>query len=329
VEINLQSLPGKSYDGAVTYIDPFINSTTRVAKVRIELPNRGFELKPEMFANGLLHSKIAESSDHLLIPKSSILWTGKRAVVYVSLPDRDSPSFLYREITLGPEAGNFYVVSDGLMEGEEIAVNGVFKIDAAAQLEGKPSMMNPGGGKVSFGHDHGSATSSELVDHSKHEASEMEVDIIEVEVEFKKQLQGVYDSYSLLVDAFVTSDVDKVKKGAKNVNSSLQKVDMNLLKGEAHMTWMKYLKVLESELATISTSSNISSQRLSFSELNDALYASVKAFGLHHGMIYYQYCPMANGDKGAYWFSNVEEIENPYFGDEMLKCGETKETIEF
>jgi membrane fusion protein, copper/silver efflux system len=329
VEINLQSLPGKSYDGAVTYIDPFINSTTRVAKVRIELPNRGFELKPEMFANGLLHSKIAKSSDHLLIPKSSILWTGKRAVVYVSLPDRDSPSFLYREITLGPEAGNFYVVSDGLMEGEEIAVNGVFKIDAAAQLEGKPSMMNPGGGKVSLGHDHGSATSSELVDHSKHEASEMEVDIIEVEVEFKKQLQGVYDSYSLLVDAFVTSDVDKVKKGAKIVNSSLQKVDMNLLKGEAHMTWMKYLKVLESELATISTSSNISSQRLSFSELNDALYASVKAFGLHHGMIYYQYCPMANGDKGAYWFSNIEEIENPYFGDEMLKCGETKETIEF
>lgn len=89
------------------------------------------------------------------------------------------------------------------------------------------------------------------------------------------------------------------------------------------------MKVLESELATISTSSNISSQRLSFAELNDALYASIKTLGLHHGMIYYQYCPMANGDKGAYWFSNIEEIENPYFGDEMLRCGETKEKIEF
>lgn len=155
VELTIQSLPGKSFEGKVAYIDPFINPTTRVAKVRIELPNPGLKLKPEMFVRGILHSKIAESADNLLIPKSSILWTGKRAVVYVKVPDRESPSFLYREITLGPEAGNFYVVADGLFEGEVIAVNGVFKIDAAAQLEGKPSMMNPGGGKVSMGHNHG------------------------------------------------------------------------------------------------------------------------------------------------------------------------------
>ena len=38
---------------------------------------------------------------------------------------------------------------------------------------------------------------------------------------------------------------------------------------------------------------------------------------------------MANGDKGAYWLSDIEEIENPYFGDEMLKCGETRETLDF
>ena len=282
-----------------------------------------------MFAKGLLHSKIAESSDHLLIPKSSILWTGKRAVVYVSLPERESPSFLYREITLGPEAGNFYVVSEGLTEGEVIAVNGVFKIDAAAQLEGKPSMMNPVGGKVSLGHDHGSASSSEAEDHSQHENMEMTTESIEVSAEFKKQLQGVYDSYSSMKDAFITSNAEEVRKSAEKVKSSLQKVDMGLLKGEAHMTWMKYLEVLESEITKISTNSNISTQRISFAEFNNAFYASVKAFGLDHGMIYYQYCPMANGDKGAYWLSNIEEIANPYFGDEMLKCGETRETIEF
>jgi Cu(I)/Ag(I) efflux system membrane fusion protein len=104
---------------------------------------------------------------------------------------------------------------------------------------------------------------------------------------------------------------------------------MGLLKGEAHMTWMEYLEILESEITSISSNSNISAQRISFARFNDALYASVQAFGLHHGMIYYQYCPMANGDKGAYWLSNIREIENPYFGDEMLKCGETRETIEF
>jgi len=329
VELTIQALPGKPYEGTVTYIDPFINSQTRVAKVRIELSNKGYKLKPEMFASGLLHSKIAESSEQLLIPKSSILWTGKRAVVYISLPDRDLPTFLYREITLGPEAGNFYVVAEGLMEGEVIAVNGVFKIDAAAQLEGKPSMMNPEGGKVSLGHDHGSMSSSEVEDHSQHETIEMEMETLEANAEFKKQLQEVYDSYSYMKDAFVSSDADEVRKRAEKVQSSLQKVDMGLLSGEAHMTWMKYLEVLESEITSISTSSNISTQRISFAEFNDAFYASVKAFGLHHGMIYYQYCPMANGDDGAYWLSNIEEIANPYFGDEMLKCGETRETIKF
>ena len=143
VDLNIPSVPGESKEGRVAFIDPFIDPMTRVAKVRIELSNPEGKLKPQMFANGALHSQLAEYSEHLLVPKSAVLWTGKRSVVYVKVPDRGSPSFLYREITLGPEAGNFYVVNEGLEEGETIAVNGVFKIDAAAQLEGKPSMMNP------------------------------------------------------------------------------------------------------------------------------------------------------------------------------------------
>lgn len=329
VELTMQSLPGKSYEGKVTYIDPFINPTTRVTKVRIELPNHGLKLKPEMFANGVLHSKIAESSDHLLIPKSSILWTGKRAVVYVSVPERESPSFLYREITLGPEAGDFYVVSEGLMEGEVIAVNGVFKIDAAAQLEGKPSMMNPSGGKVSLGHDHGAMTAGTQDDASEQQEMDMPEIEAEVTLEFKKQLQQVYGDYILMKNAFVASDAREVRKTADKVKSSLQEVDMGLLEGDAHMVWMEYVDKLDAEITSISSNTDISAQRISFASFNDAFYASLKAFGLHHGTVYYQYCPMANGDKGAFWLSDIEEINNPYFGEDMLKCGETRETLAF
>jgi len=150
IDFNIQSLPGRNFSGKVKYIDPLINEKTRIAKVRVELNNSKKDLKPEMFANGILSSEIPNTSD-LLIPNSSILWTGKRAVVYVKVPDRSNPTFVYREIVLGPQAGNFYVVESGLEEGEEIAVNGVFKIDAAAQLVGKPSMMNPEGGSGSVG----------------------------------------------------------------------------------------------------------------------------------------------------------------------------------
>ncbi|MEN8250645.1 MAG: efflux RND transporter periplasmic adaptor subunit [Bacteroidota bacterium] len=155
MSFTLQSVPGKTFNPRVSYIDPFIDPTTRVAQVRVEINNPELELKPEMFANGIIESMIAASSDQLLIPKSSVLWTGKRAVVYVKVPGREMHSFQYREIVLGPEAGEYYVVSSGLDEGEEIVMNGVFKIDAAAQLAGKPSMMNPEGGKMSTGHDHG------------------------------------------------------------------------------------------------------------------------------------------------------------------------------
>jgi Cu(I)/Ag(I) efflux system membrane fusion protein len=322
VKYNLQSLPGKSFEGKVIYIDPFINPGTRVAKVRVEQKNPGLTLKPEMFVNGTIESITAGATNEILIPKSSILWTGKRAVVYVKVQDRDQPSFLYREIELGPESGKFYVVSSGLAVGEEIAVNGVFKIDAAAQLAGKSSMMNPEGGKVSLGHDHGAMTA----EHQVMEESNKKVDI---EPKFKEQLQGVYDTYILMKDAFVASDASQVSKQAQNLKSLLQGVDMGLLEGDAHMEWMSQIDKLDVEIDKISNSNDIDSQRLSFAGFNDIFYSSLKTFGLHHGTVYYQYCPMARGDKGAYWFSNIKEIENPYFGEAMLSCGETRETMEF
>lgn len=156
VNFTIQALPGENFTAKVSFIDPFINRQTRIAKIRVNVPNSKMILKPEMFTTGILESKIAESSNKILIPKSSILWTGKRSVVYVKVPERESPSFIYREVILGPEAGTFYVIAKGLTEGEEIAVNGVFKIDASAQLAGKKSMMNPYADKISTAHDHSS-----------------------------------------------------------------------------------------------------------------------------------------------------------------------------
>lgn len=146
VNITIQALPGKLFTAKVSYIDPFLNAATRIVKVRVVLTNKSQDLKPEMFAVGMLESKIAEGMNQILIPKTAFLWTGKRAVVYVKVPERKMPTFTYREVVLGPEAGAFYVVEEGLEVGEEIATNGVFKIDAASQLQGLPSMMNPDAG---------------------------------------------------------------------------------------------------------------------------------------------------------------------------------------
>jgi Cu(I)/Ag(I) efflux system membrane fusion protein len=332
----IQSLPGKTYSGKITFIDPFINASTRVAKVRVELDNPGFLIKPEMFVNGTIQSKIAEGSHEVIIPKSSILWTGKRSVVYVKVPDRENPTFIYREITLGPEAGNFYMVADGLSEGEEIVTHGTFKIDAAAQLEGKPSMMNPERGKVSTGHNHEGTImpgSYMLVDPKPDNEQRTTVtDMqrkINVSMDFTMQLNTLFDQYIVLKNAFVQSDVKSVIKNAQMVEQTLSKIDMKQLSGDENIQWMNILADLNIQIKQIVSSGVLEEQRRSFFVFNTQLYKAIKIFGLMGKTVYYQFCPMAFDNKGAYWLSETVAIRNPYFGDSMLTCGETKETLKY
>jgi membrane fusion protein, copper/silver efflux system len=149
VAFTLQAFPGIDFTGNIVFIDPVINPVTRVAKVRVETDNKSGKLKPEMFATGIVSTTLNEYNDKMVIPKSAVLWTGKRSIVYVKQPGTDEPVFKLREIGLGPMLGDSYIVTDGLEKGEEIVTSGTFSVDAAAQLEGKPSMMNPSGGKNS------------------------------------------------------------------------------------------------------------------------------------------------------------------------------------
>ncbi|GAF96407.1 unnamed protein product, partial [marine sediment metagenome] len=82
----------------------------------------------------------------LVIPSTAPLITGKRAVVYVRLPDREEPTFEGREVLLGQRAGDHYIVRHGLKEGELVVTAGNFKIDSALEIKARPSMMNPEGG---------------------------------------------------------------------------------------------------------------------------------------------------------------------------------------
>jgi len=147
IDFTIQALPGTAFSGSIMFIDPVIDPVNRVAKVRVEISNQGSKLKPEMFATGMVNSNLDEYKNKLVIPRSAVLWTGKRSVVYVKQPGIDEPVFKIREIELGPMLGNSYLITDGLTEGEEIVTQGAFSVDAAAQLEGKPSMMNTEGGK--------------------------------------------------------------------------------------------------------------------------------------------------------------------------------------
>jgi Cu(I)/Ag(I) efflux system membrane fusion protein len=149
ISFTLQALPGMDYNGYIDFIDPVIDPVTRVAKVRVETGNTSGKLKPGMFATGIVSSKLSDYRNDVVVPKSAVLWTGKRSVVYVKQPGSDEPVFKMRDVELGPMLGESYVIINGLSDDEEVVTDGAFSVDAAAQLEGKPSMMNPEGGKTS------------------------------------------------------------------------------------------------------------------------------------------------------------------------------------
>ena len=96
------------------------------------------ELKPEMYATAEVSAPLQGYKDRITVPQTAVLWTGKRSIVYVKQPDTSTPTFLMREVELGPSLGNAYVIL-------KVVTNGVFSIDASAQLEGKQSMMNNDG----------------------------------------------------------------------------------------------------------------------------------------------------------------------------------------
>lgn len=153
INFTMQAIPGKKFTGNISFIDPILDKITRTVRVRVEMPNPNMELKPEMYATATVTARLQQYNNQIVIPQSAVLWTGKRSIAYVSESGDGTPTFRLREIELGPSLGDSYVVLSGLEDGEEIVTNGVFAIDASAQLEGKRSMMNEQAGKAITGHE--------------------------------------------------------------------------------------------------------------------------------------------------------------------------------
>lgn len=324
VNFTVQSLPGEQFSGKITFLDPVLNPKTRVAKARVEMRNANNKLKPEMFASGVVDASLEYNEDALVIPKSAVMWTGERSVVYVKSSSAQGVNFIMREVVLGPELGEGFIVKEGLDPGEEIAVSGTFSIDAAAQLAGKPSMMNPEGGPAMTGHNHGSMGNAPAGSEDGHSAHKQDITI---GTKAKKALKPVIDAYLEMKDALVNDNASKAQANAKKLKQELGKINMALFTGEAHNVWMKHSSALESAAGKASATEDIKKVREHFIEISSQLKMLTKTFKPYDQTLYVQFCPMADNNKGADWLSLESEIKNPYFGEAMLGCGEVEDSI--
>lgn len=237
----------------------------------------------------------------LVIPESAALITGTRAVVYVEVPDTERPTYEGREIVLGPAAGEYYVVREGLREGERVVVNGAFKIDSALEIAAKPSMMSPADTSASS------------------EAATVRLDVPR---NFVYDLKPVYAAYFNAQQALTSDDLDAFRSAAADLETAVDLVDTAGVIGEPLGLWRRISSRLSPEPAKIDAVSDLESARALFEQWSEAVIDLEERFG-HYGAsaFYVVHCPMAFDNKGADWLTPRDEVLNPYFGSSMLRCG--------
>ncbi len=303
----------------------------------------------------------------LVLPASAPLITGKRAVVYVALPDKPG-HYQGREIVLGPRAGDHYIVKDGLKEDERVVTHGNFKIDSALQIQAKPSMMNPPEEKTEgkqpttqakpqtkcpvMGGDIDKAV---FVDHegkriyfccppcietfkanpekylaklAKEGVRLEEAPAPDVPPHVRRQLGAVLDTYLACHHALSKDDLKTAQKAAGRLNDAFERVDPSSLSGPVEALWTKMTKGLAETITRLHDAKDIEVCRRAFASLSDAMIRLTHLFGTGGtGPLYVIHCPMAFDNRGADWLQRTKDVANPYFGASMFKCGEVTRTI--
>ena len=129
VEIGTPSTPGRTLSGMISFVNPFLDPKTRTIKVRVEMPNPGMRLKPDMFVSALIRVPLGMA---LVVPVSAVMDSGKRRLVWVeSSPGMFEP----RQVQVGQQSSDRIQILSGLRDGEKVAVSGGYLIDSEAQLK--------------------------------------------------------------------------------------------------------------------------------------------------------------------------------------------------
>lgn len=301
INITTNAYPNKEFEGTISFIDPILNNATRTITVRATLQNKNDLFKPGMFVTGKVKGATQTMENTLTVPASAVLWTGERSLVYVKT-NPNEPVFEMREVTLGNRSGETYQVSAGLNNGDEIVTNGTFTVDAAAQLQGKKSMMN-----------------QQMMQDESAMMGDMEMSFSNA---FSSDFSEALPSYLKMKDAFVASDAGQVFAFAKTTSEKLKTISTDDLGTMEKQHLTKSIEMLDA----IANNDNLENQRAHFVILNENIVPI--AMSIENSTNYYiQKCPMANNNKGAVWLSMEEEIRNPYYGDAMLTCGSVIDSL--
>ncbi|MCC5452716.1 efflux RND transporter periplasmic adaptor subunit [Rheinheimera sp. UJ51] len=324
LRVSLPAFAGETFSASIELIEPLLNTSSRTARVRALLPNPGGRLQPGMLAQASVTIPLAET---LLIPASAVLFTGKQSLVYVQTA-AEQPHFTPRQITLGQRVGEQYQVLAGLNEGELVVTQGAFRLDSELQIRGLASMLNPTAtGGAPMLHQHGSSSTSSTsasnsVSHADHSMMERPdsaaaVTLVKPSSAFvlsDEQQAPLLAAYQKLYQGLISDDLNAWRQGTL----AMQQAVAGIAWPDRFPGLLMALKTGEGELEQVT---DLESARALFYRHNIGLLRFAELGVFAQGW-YEAYCPMARDGEGASWLQPTEQLQNPYFGPMMLKCGD-------
>ncbi len=354
VEAEVQSVPGEFFTGRVAFINPTVDAATRSVQIRVEMLNPNGKLRPGDYATARVYvqairtdkiydpvlagkyispmhpqiikdqpggcpicgmeliptSQLGFASAPLpeqqvvTVPRSAVLMTGENNVVYVeSSPGR----FDIRRVTVGPMNDDDAVILEGISAGETVATNGNFLIDSQMQLAGNPSLMDPSGAPT----------------YPKGPLPLPEVKPILLGGQSAVQFDRAFVAYAVIQKALASDRIPSTT----SVNTLQDLLRQLVADPEIPVQAQIHLQTALRSLDRMSGS--MEEMRLVFRPLSHALLrAATHVRGpTTANRLKHMFCPMVPGGGGD-WMQFDRELRNPYWGSEMLTCGETVPWVE-
>jgi Cu(I)/Ag(I) efflux system membrane fusion protein len=306
-DMNLSYLPGKAFHGKIIFIYPFLDKKSRTVKVRMEFANPGWELKPDMYTNVTIRSKISDAA--LTVPTEAVLRTGERDLAILAL---GGGKFLPRQVRLGAEGEGYYQVLSGLSEGDRVVTSAQFLIDSESKLkEAIAKMLEAQKKKGSAMEEKTSPTSMKPMKMKMEGMSHTTV----LSDPLRKQMDKILEGYLTLQKKLSTDTIEGVQPVTVEIATLAEKV-----KAEDTKQVLKSTTTAITAAAPELLSTDIQTVREGFKKLSRAVTEYVKtkdpAGGKAEGLKIF-YCPMVKEE----WLQKGTAVENPFFGKKMLTCG--------
>lgn len=312
LNITTRSFPGKVFTGEVVFIEPFLQEETRTIRIRCDIDNANLELKPGMYAR----AQIQLDLPHILsVPESAVLHSGRRETVFVEegngryrptevnlgrkwLYQRNQSSIPDRGLGFGSDDERYHEVLNGLQTGEVVVIAGNFLLNAESQFQGVLRKMIP--------------AEDSLYDKKKNTLS----------TEIQKEMNNVLDRYFAMQALLADDSLKDLDTQIDVIRESVQKA-IEISKDthwEVGQDIYAYLADLKTILEPFKPDSKISQVRIIFGDLSRHIIDYLKDYSeLKDRELYIFSCPMAPGY--GKWLQKGPEINNPYMGKAMLKCG--------